>query len=147
MKFTLRVDRNQEEEVTATVHRENAFTARLEEMVRTYSGDDRLTAYGQDEIKVLSFSDVECIFLEGGKTRAVVHSGERFTLRARLYEIEEVMPQSFIRLSKSALANREKIERFQVSFSGAVDAVFQSGYRELVSRRCFTEMKRRFGIK
>ena len=50
----------------------------------------------------------------------------------------------FIRINKSALANEAHLERFTASFNGAVDAVFRSGYREYVSRRCFAEIKRRY---
>ena len=49
-----------------------------------------------------------------------------------------------MRINKSALANEAHLERFTASFNGAVDAVFRSGYREYVSRRCFAEIKRRY---
>lgn len=57
------------------------------------------------------------------------------------------MPDSFLRINKSALANRERIDRFTVSFNGAVDVIFKSGYRDYVSRRCFRVIKERMGIK
>ena len=47
-------------------------------------------------------------------------------------------------LSLSALANEHRITRFDAVFNGGVDAVFQCGYREYVSRRCFAEIRRRF---
>ena len=42
------------------------------------------------------------------------------------------------------LANEHRILRFDAAFSGGVDAVFQCGYREYVSRRCFVEIRRRY---
>ena len=56
----------------------------------------------------------------------------------------QLLPSSFLRLSKSALGNEAQLERFSASFSGAVDAIFKCGYREYVSRRCFAQIKRRF---
>ena len=79
-----------------------------------------------------------------GKTYAVTRSGERCRLKLRLYELEAMLPASFILINKSALANEAHLERFTASFNGAVDAVFRSGYREYVSRRCFAEIKRRY---
>ena len=68
---------------------------------------------------------------DGIRTR----SGERCRLKLRLYELEAMLPASFIRINKSALANEAHLERF---------TVFRSGYREYVSRRCFAEIKRRY---
>ena len=67
-----------------------------------------------------------------------------YAVHLRLYELEAMLPASFIRINKSALANEAHLERFTASFNGAVDAVFRSGYREYVSRRCFAEIKRRY---
>jgi DNA-binding LytR/AlgR family response regulator len=98
-------------------------------------------------MKLLSFSETECIISEEGKTFAIDSSGKKFRIKMRLYEIEEVLPSYFIRINKSALANEKLLERFSVGFSGAVDAVFKSGYKEYVSRRCFADIKRRYNAK
>ena len=79
-----------------------------------------------------------------GKTYATHSNNRRFPLKQWLYELQEILPKTFIRINKSTLANRRCIRRFTANFSGAVDAVFQCGYKEYVSRRCFAEIKRRF---
>lgn len=144
MKFNLIIDKVKEEEVTVTVHERSALTEQIEALVMQYTGTDRITAYAGDEMKQLSFSDIECITVLDGKTYAIDAGNKRYRLKQRLYELEELLPSSFIRINKSTLANEKKIQRFAASFSGAVDAVFQCGYREYVSRRCFTEIKRRY---
>ena len=45
---------------------------------------------------------------------------------------------------QATLANEHRILRFDAAFSGGVDAVFRCGYREYVSRRCFSEIRRRY---
>ena len=60
--------------------------------------------------------------------------------------MESLLPSNFIRINKSALANTAQLDRFAVCFTGAVDAVFQSGYREYVSRRCFADIRRRYDL-
>ena len=146
MKFKLVIDPKGEEEILATVHRETQFIHKLENMVLHYTGRDQIAAYTEDSQKLLSFSDIECIALISGKAYAIDQQGEHYLLRYRLYELEELLPSNFIRINKSALANKDRLERFSVSFNGAVDAVFRCGYRDYVSRRCFAEIKRRFEV-
>ena len=144
MKFKLIIDTQKDEEITATVHRRSPLTDQIEALVMQYTGTDRIAAYTEDDRKLLPFGEIECITVLEGKTYAIDIHGKRYRLKQRLYELEAVLPASFIRINKSAIANENQLERFSASFSGAVDAVFRSGYREYVSRRCFAEIKRRF---
>jgi DNA-binding LytR/AlgR family response regulator len=75
---------------------------------------------------------------------AIDTSGNRYRIQERLRELENILPSYFIRINKSALANERRILRFDAVFSGGVDAVFRSGFREYVSRRCFAEIRRRY---
>ncbi len=147
MRFRLIIDRTKEEEVVVTAHEKSALTGRIEQLVLDHAGSGRIAAYTEDETKLLSFSRIECITVLDGKTWAVDVRGERFRLRQRLYELEEMLPACFIRINKSALANEDRLDRFETSFNGAVDAVFKCGYREYVSRRCFAAIRRRFDGK
>ena len=144
MKFRLVIDRTKEEEVVATVHRRSALTDQIEELVMQSAGADRIPAYTEDDMKMLAFSEIECITVLDGKTIAIDRKARQYRLKLRLYELEEMLPAYFIRINKSALANENCLERFSASFSGAVDAVFQCGYTEYVSRRCFAAIKRRY---
>ena len=143
MKFKLIVDATRDEEVVATVHKRSALTDKIESLVREYSGDSKLTAYGEDELLQLPFDMIECITVLDGKTYAIDTNNRRYRLKLRLYELEKILPTSFIRINKSALANENALDRFSVTYAGSVDAVFQCGYREYVSRRCFAQIKRR----
>ena len=95
---------------------------------------------------MLPFSEIVCITVLEGKTLAVDRNGKKYRLKQRLYELEAMLPPSFIRINKSSIANERLIERFAANFSGAVDAVFRGGYREYVSRRCFAQIKRRYHL-
>lgn len=143
MKFRLVIDPTKPEEVVVSVHRPSRLTQELETLVMQYAGIDSLTAYTEEDLKQIKFSQIECITIQGGKTYAIDIHGKQYRIKQRLYELEALLPSYFIRINKSALANIHRIERFSAAFSGAVDAVFQCGYREYVSRRCFAEIKRR----
>ena len=146
MKFTLNIDKTCDEEITATVHAPSELTERIEALVMEYMGRDKLPVYTEDEMKMLPMAQIECITVIDGKTWAIDTSGKRYRLKGRLYEVETQLPSTFIRINKSALANTARLDRFAVCFTGAVDAVFQCGYREYVSRRCFADIKRRYDL-
>ena len=146
MKFTLNIDKTCDEEITATVHAPSELTERIEALVMEYMGRDKLPVYTEDEMKMLPIAQIECITVMDGKTWAIDTLGKRYRLKGRLYEVESLLPSNFIRINKSALANTARLDRFAVCFTGAVDAVFQSGYREYVSRRCFADIKRRYDL-
>lgn len=147
MKFKLIIDKEKEEQVVATVHNRSALTDEIEALVMGYTGADRIPAYTEDEVKILDFSDIECVTVLDGKTYAIDSKNQRYRLKHRLYELETRLPSSFIRINKSTLANENRLERFHVTYAGSVDAIFQCGYTEYVSRRCFAQIKRRFETK
>lgn len=147
MKFTLIIDTEKDEEILATVHQRSLLTDQIEQLVLRQTGTDRIPAYTEEDMKMLPFTDIECITVQQGKTLAIATNGISYRLKFRLYELESLLPGCFIRINKSAIANETHLDRFQASFSGAVDAIFKSGYREYVSRRCFAQIKRRFDEK
>ena len=146
MKYRLIIDKEAEEEVIAIVHAPSSLTAQIEDLVCSFSGPDYLLGYREDELRRLSFSDIECITILDRKVIAIDTTGSRFSLRDRLRDLEDILPSYFIRINKSTLANEHRITRFDAAFSGGVDAVFRCGYREYVSRRCFAEIKRRYEV-
>jgi DNA-binding LytR/AlgR family response regulator len=146
MKFKLVIAPDQEETVIATVHQRSAFTDQLEAFV-TDSHTDTIPAYTEDDMVLLRICDIACITVLNGKTYAVDTQNRHYRLKYRLYELEPLLPASFLRINKSSLANEAQLERFAVNYTGSVDAVFRCGYTEYVSRRCFAQIKRRFREK
>lgn len=145
MKFKLVIDREKDEEVVVTAHQRTALIDEIEALISKYT--DRIPGYTEDDLKLLSISEIECITVLDGKTYAIDSKKRRYRLKQRLYELEVQLPPSFIRINKSTLANENCLDRFAVTYSGAVDAVFKCGYTEYVSRRCFAQIKRRFDTK
>ena len=143
MKFRLIIDKTKEEEVVATVHSPSALTEQLEALVLAHTGPDGVCGYREDEWRILSFREIECITVLGGKVYAIDGQNRQYRLKQRLYEVEAMLPGCFIRINKSTLANEKRLDHLSVTYSGGVDAVFRCGYREYVSRRCFAQLKRR----
>lgn len=144
MKYRLVIDKNAEEEIIAIVHAPSSLTSEIENLVCRFSGESFLIGYGEDEMRRLEFNEIECITVLERKVIAIDTKGNHYRLQDRLRDLEAALPSYFIRINKSALANEHAIERFDAAFSGGVDAVFRCGYREYVSRRCFSEIRRRY---
>lgn len=147
MHFQLRIDPEKPERVVVCAHRRSELVEQIEALVTKGTEENQLTGYTEDDMRLLSFSEIQCILVEDGCTMAVVDKDEKYRLKKRLYELEEMLPESFIRISKSALVNEKHLVRFTAGFSGAVDAVLRCGWKESVSRRCFAEIKRRMNGK
>ncbi len=145
MKYKLIIDKNAEEEVTVVAHAPSSLTQQIEDLVRSYSGADSIMGYRDDEMRKLAFQEIECITVLDRKVIAIDTNGNHYRIQDRLRDLEDILPSYFIRINKSTLANEHRILRFDAAFSGGVDAAFQCGYREYVSRRCFTEIRRRYG--
>ena len=145
MNFKLIIDKEKAEEIVITAHQRTALIEEIEALISKHT--DRIPGYTEDDIKMLSVSQIECVTVLDGKTYAIDHKNRRYRLKQRLYELEQQLPSSFIRINKSTLANETRLDRFAVTYAGSVDAVFKCGYTEYVSRRCFAQIKRRLETK
>lgn len=146
MIFKLQLDQNHEEEIVATVHERTPLTDEIERLVTQANLTDQIPGYEDEEIVMLDLKQIDCFFVEDERTYAHCQDGKRYLIRKRLHELEKILPGYYERISKSAIANWSRISRFRVQLSGAVDAVFKGGYTECISRRCFAELKRRYGL-
>lgn len=146
MKYKLIIDRDAQEEIVATVNAPSSLTEKIENLILRYSGSEYIIGFRDDEMRKLAFSEIECVITEDRKVIAIDAQCNKYIIKDRLYELEESLPSYFIRINKSALANEHRILRFDATFSGGVDAVFACGYKEYVSRRCFAQIKRRYGV-
>ena len=146
MKFRLIIDERCEEEIVAKVHSANDLTAKIEDLVLSYVGEDDIVVHGDYELLTLKFAEIECITVIDRKVYVIDKEANKYRTSGRLSEIEKSLPSYFVRINKSSLANERRISCFKTSFSGAVDAIFKCGYKDYVSRRCFAEIKRRYKV-
>ena len=147
MKYKLIIDKNADEEIIAIVHLPSALTEQIENLVCSLSGAQSIMGYSDGEMRKLSFTDIECITIIDRKVIALDTGGKQYRIQDRLRDLENILPSYFVRINKSTLANEHRILKFDTVFSGGIDAVFKCGYREYVSRRCFSLIKRRYESK
>lgn len=98
------------------------------------------------KIEILEQPDLIRAFANGGKVTAVTDKGE-YTLRLRLYELEERLSSSqFIRISNSEIINLKKVSNFDLSFTGTICVKMSNGTVTYVSRRYVSKLKKILGI-
>ena len=146
MKFKIIIDEKCEEEILAKVHSANDLTAKIEDLVLSYVGNNEICVHGDYELLTLKFAEIECITVIDRKVYVIDKWAKKYRTSGTLSDIEKALPSYFIRINKSSIANERKISCFKTTFSGGVDAIFKCGYRDYVSRRCFAEIKRRYKV-
>ena len=72
---------------------------------------------------------------------------EKLLVKQRIFQLESLLSDSFIKINQSSLANINYIKRFDASFGGSLLVIFKNGYKDYVSRRQTRIVKERIGIK
>ena len=143
MKYKLIIDQNAEEEMILKVKEPSSFTKQIEYFIQTYESQYVIGTY-EDETCKLLFTEIECITIIDRKVIVVHQNRKHYRIQERLRDLELILPDYFLRINKSTIANMHSIVRFQSLITGSVNVIFQSGYQDYVSRRCLSEIKRRF---
>ena len=93
MKYKLIIDKNAEEEITVIARSSSPLTEKIENLVRSYAGsNDIIIGHNEDEIRKLTFGEIECITVIDRKVTAIDRQGIRYIVRERLRDLEEILP-------------------------------------------------------
>ena len=71
---------------------------------------------------------------------------EMYETKQKLYELEELRINDFLRISKSVIVNLSKIKSLGPSMSGRLEATLKNGERVVISRQYVNELKRNLGV-
>ncbi len=101
--------------------------------------------YINDSIIVMHEPDVIMICVEN--SRVIIHSdkGECVSYK-RLMDFDNPQFASFVRISKSAIVNLNRIVRVDPGFGGSMSVKMDDGSVEWISRRCLSGFKKRLGM-
>lgn len=143
MKCTLIITDEHEEEVVIYARERTKLTNDIEVLV--CGSVPELIGYKENEVVKLNSDLISCFTVEGSKVYAQTDS-EKLQIKLRLYQLEEILPDTFVKINQSCIANIRKIERFDTSVSGTLLIKFKNGYKDYVSRRQMKAVKERFGL-
>ncbi len=143
MKCTVVIDEMRDEEVVIYAHKRTKF---VEEITRFVSSDNqKINGYLQGEIVKLDINDVSLFSLDCGKLYAICDD-ERYLLKLRLYAVEKLLDNNFIKINQSSIANIRKMKKFDVTIGGTIKVIFKNGQVDYVSRRNVKSVKERLGL-
>lgn len=143
MQCEIIIDPNCEERVVIHARQDSDLTRAIHQLVQEHT--TRLVGYRDGEIVPLTAAEITCVMVEGDRVFALCEA-EKLQLRQRLYVLEELLGDSFVKLNQSCLANVSKVARFDASVSGTLKVTFKNGHTDYVSRRQLKRVKERFGI-
>ena len=143
MKCYTYIENTEEEKVLIYAKERTKLVNEIESLV--ISSDIDLTGTYNDEIVKININDVSCFISENNKVFALIND-KKYQIRQRLYQIEEMNINTFIKINQSCLANKTKIKRFETTFGGALKVVFKNGYIDYISRRELKNVKQRMGL-
>ena len=143
MKCQTIIDEKREEEVFIYAQKRSSLVDEIERLVES----NNLTIKGtkDDEIIIINPLDVTCFISQNNKVFALI--GEKqYKIKERLYQLEEMMDENYIKINQSCLANIKRIDRFSSSLGGAIMVLFDNGYKDYISRRELKKFKERMGL-
>lgn len=143
MKFRLIIDKSREDEVIVYAHKKTKLIEEIENLVK--ENNFELVGFVDREAVKLDLAEVYCFISENNNVFAICEK-EKFRLRERLYKLEEKLPENFVKINQSCIADIKKIKRFDTSFTGVLKVVFKNGYTDYVSRRNVKNIKERLGL-
>lgn len=143
MKIRTVIDPAGREEIVIYSRSETDLEKRIEALLS--EREKRIFGYRCGDAVPLSAETVDAFTVEDGRVMAVT-STERLRVRGRLYELEEELADSFVKINQSCLANISRIARCRAGVGGSLMVIFKGGFSDYVSRRQMKEFKKRMGF-
>ncbi len=146
MQVEIKIDRSYTEPKILILT--NSVTEDINRIVKRLSEEapQEICGSRDNKYEVLQQADLIRIYANAGKIFAVTAEGE-YTLRLRLYEIEERLnPHHFVRISNSEIINLRQVKNFDLNFTGTICVKLSNGITTYVSRRYVSKIKKILGI-
>ena len=134
-KIRIETDPSFDDEI---IIRSKALDSRVLQLQRILAeGDIReLELYVGENIFFVPQSDI--LFFETSDKRLSVHTKDRiYYTDKKLYEIEETLPRSFMRISKSCIVNLNAISSIRREITGICEASFFSSPKKVFISRSY----------
>lgn len=88
------------------------------------------------------------LYFETIQEKLFVHTGSKvYEARNRLYELEEILPDYFARISKSVIMNMKQVEFYSPMANGLMKATFHNGEEAYISRKYLRLLRAKIGGK
>lgn len=103
-------------------------------ILESEESNDMLAVKKGSDITLLELQDVFMFRVENKQVKVYTQSNE-YLIKKPLYQIEEGLNQSFVRISKTTIVNLKKIERVAPSLKGMMFIELKNGLKDNISRK------------
>ena len=137
-------DGSTEDEVIVRCSRVDANVQKLQEFLINLSAP-KLVFYKGSEEFYLPLEDILFFATEGEQVFAHT-SNDAFKVKHRLYELEEMLPRSFVRISKGTIVNIKQIYAIDRNLTSASRVSFSNTHKHIyVSRHYYRMLREKMG--
>lgn len=143
MKYQLIIDKTKEESIVITVHEKTDKIKQIEDIIN--SNKYQFLAYNQEEIVPININEVFAFFTNDSKVYVSLNDNE-LLIKERIYQVEELLDNSFIKINQGCIVNINKILKFDSSITGSIKVILKNGFSDYISRRELKNVKRRIGL-
>ncbi len=141
MKITIEIDDNlKEEEIVLRCKEWNDDTLLIQKRIaEAVSAGGKLMVNKGGLEYYLNLQEV--LFFETAGSYVAVHTaGQIYETHERLYELEQILPGTFLRVSKSAILNTSKIRSVRKNIAGASEVEFEGTEKKAYVSRSYFKM-------
>lgn len=146
MKIDIQIDDNSKE--TRVVIYTSEITEEVQAVLNNLKRVQQKYILGvkDERIYILNPDEISFFYSEKGKVFAQTDNLV-YEIKEKLYKLEENLKgTSFVRISKSAIANVDKIKNLEILFNGNMCINFFDGKQEYISRRYMKKIREYLNI-
>ncbi len=149
MKIQIKTDPSLgKDEIILLCHQKNEKVQQIKRLIdEMVSGQTSMVVYKDKQEIYLPVSEI--LFFETSGTAIYAHTAkEMYETSYKLYELEEILPGYFLRVSKSTIANIHRIAGISRNLTASSTIAFGSTHKQAyVSRHYFKTLKLRLEEK
>ena len=105
-----------------------------------------LTAKKDDKSFVLEPAQIDIIRTEGGIIKCYNQHGQDFIVTKPLHELLERLGNNFMRISKSAIVNVNRIDHLSNSFNRTMYIIMKNGVNDYITKNYLKDIRNRLGL-
>ncbi len=141
------VDGLAEDEVIIRCGRVDERVRRIQQYALEQAGGPQLTFYQGSEEYYFPLDEV--LFFETESEAVYAHTAkEAYRIRHRLYELEELLPRQFLRVSKSTIVNLSRIYSIKRDLTSSSLIQFADSHKHVyVSRHYYRALRQRLDTR
>lgn len=140
MKIRIEIDENlEEDEVTIKCKEINQTIKRVQQSISSANLIPKLIFYKNDTEYYLNINDI--LFFETSENSVEAHTEkEVYKIKYRLYELEEILPNNFVRVSKSTILNVNQIYSINRNLTSSSLVQFYKSYKQVYVSRNYNKI-------